>query len=464
MPAAPAPPALPTDPDRLNGWKEIASFLAKGVRTAQRWERDLGLPVRRIGANGGEIVLASRAEIARWMEATAATRAAAGRAADDADEPGRSVRPRRSARAVWMAAAAAGAVALILAGAAWWRGGQPEPSGAAPRPARWRVHDDQLTVLGADGRPLWSRGFGTNLLESAYPAVPAATQAHATLIEDIDGDLAPEILFALKEDRVPSPTVHLLNADGTLRFTYTAPAERVRFGDTTYAPAWAVQGSWTTSDSTGGRSIWVVYFHKPFFPSLLVQLDAQGHVRSQYLSNGYIVHVNATRWRGRDVVMVGAANNETRGGSLAVFEGATVHGSAPAEDPRYRCNSCPAGGPDVFLTFPRTCLSHGPGETARVAGTWVGSDDTVWVDVHHGSFSRPDAAAGPVLYQLDQHLVPARAEFGGNYVRLHQQELEARRLVDHAVGPRDEAMAFPVRIWKGTRFEDLPRAPVEIDR
>jgi hypothetical protein len=30
----------------LSGWKDIASYLGKGVRTVQRYERDLALPVR----------------------------------------------------------------------------------------------------------------------------------------------------------------------------------------------------------------------------------------------------------------------------------------------------------------------------------------------------------------------------------------------------------------------------------
>ncbi len=34
-----------TDERRLNGWKEIAAHFGKGVRTVQRWEKALGLPV-----------------------------------------------------------------------------------------------------------------------------------------------------------------------------------------------------------------------------------------------------------------------------------------------------------------------------------------------------------------------------------------------------------------------------------
>jgi ElaB/YqjD/DUF883 family membrane-anchored ribosome-binding protein len=36
------------DPDVLHSWKEIAAYMGRGVRTVQRWERDLALPVRRL--------------------------------------------------------------------------------------------------------------------------------------------------------------------------------------------------------------------------------------------------------------------------------------------------------------------------------------------------------------------------------------------------------------------------------
>ena len=42
------PGTAPDAQDHLNGWKEIAAFLGKGVRTVQRWEREQGLPVHRL--------------------------------------------------------------------------------------------------------------------------------------------------------------------------------------------------------------------------------------------------------------------------------------------------------------------------------------------------------------------------------------------------------------------------------
>jgi hypothetical protein len=51
----------------LNSWKEIASHLGRGVRTVQRWERDLGMPVRRPRAKSRSAVIAMADEIDAWL-------------------------------------------------------------------------------------------------------------------------------------------------------------------------------------------------------------------------------------------------------------------------------------------------------------------------------------------------------------------------------------------------------------
>jgi hypothetical protein len=51
----------------LNSWKEIATYLGRGVRTVQRWERELRLPVRRIGKGKRSPVYSTAAELNFWM-------------------------------------------------------------------------------------------------------------------------------------------------------------------------------------------------------------------------------------------------------------------------------------------------------------------------------------------------------------------------------------------------------------
>jgi hypothetical protein len=54
----------------LSSWKEIASYLGKGVRTVQRYEHEFGLPVRRPARRGRGSVIATKIEIDAWVMAS----------------------------------------------------------------------------------------------------------------------------------------------------------------------------------------------------------------------------------------------------------------------------------------------------------------------------------------------------------------------------------------------------------
>jgi len=56
----------PSSNQELNSWKEIASHLERGVRTVQRWESELGLPVRRTGRGKRGAVYALVSELDLW--------------------------------------------------------------------------------------------------------------------------------------------------------------------------------------------------------------------------------------------------------------------------------------------------------------------------------------------------------------------------------------------------------------
>ena len=62
------PPAGAGERGRLDSWKEIASFLGRGIRTVQRWERDEGLPVHRLAHAERGSVFADPAELTAWWK------------------------------------------------------------------------------------------------------------------------------------------------------------------------------------------------------------------------------------------------------------------------------------------------------------------------------------------------------------------------------------------------------------
>ncbi len=158
-PAAESPQASPAG-ERLDSWKEIASYLKRGVRSVQRWEAEEGMPVRRHVHSKGGTVYALKSELDAWWRergAILADRNGAHEVEPSAAEPAPSEAapesaapvPRRFRRAGWVAA---GFAAAVLAGGvvAWLSrngSGASAGSGAIPFQAR-----DWILVAGFENR------------------------------------------------------------------------------------------------------------------------------------------------------------------------------------------------------------------------------------------------------------------------------------------------------------------------
>jgi hypothetical protein len=55
--------------ERLDSWKEIASYINRRIRTCIRWEKELGLPVYRIDEKSiRSRVFAYKKEIDQWFK------------------------------------------------------------------------------------------------------------------------------------------------------------------------------------------------------------------------------------------------------------------------------------------------------------------------------------------------------------------------------------------------------------
>jgi Tol biopolymer transport system component len=137
--ASPMPPAN----DRLNSWKEIASYLNRGARTVQRWEREEGLPVHRLQHQKHGSVYASKSELDAWWESRKP-------ALEEAPATNASIWPggRLPRKALWGASLAL--IALLAGVAAWWFAGR-----YGKQPATWKVVP-LTTYPGYEGWPSFS--------------------------------------------------------------------------------------------------------------------------------------------------------------------------------------------------------------------------------------------------------------------------------------------------------------------
>lgn len=102
--------------DRLDSWKEIASYLKRGVTTVQRWERTEGLPVHRLQHGKAGSVHAYRAELDEWWKQRSARLEAEEATPEDGEEPPGAPAPsrRRGSRAAIVASVLALLAAIVV--------------------------------------------------------------------------------------------------------------------------------------------------------------------------------------------------------------------------------------------------------------------------------------------------------------------------------------------------------------
>ena len=101
--------------DRLDSWKEIASYLKRTERTVRRWEKLEGLPVHRLQHDKRGTVYAYARELDGWLESRRLTTASAGdETSSGADNSGRAAPVSKLHWPSWSAALAAASVAAIV--------------------------------------------------------------------------------------------------------------------------------------------------------------------------------------------------------------------------------------------------------------------------------------------------------------------------------------------------------------
>ncbi len=453
------------DPGRLNGWKEIAGHLARGPRTVQRWEKLYGLPVHRLGREGGEIVYAFRDEIDGWMASSARERATD----EDGAEPSPAVAPPAgdgtpapTSFARWVVPVLLAALAAAAVGTAVWRrgGGSGAPRGEAdPRrqPSGWRLVNESLTVFDPGGALLFEHRFGFPLqgdLSSESWRDQDAVQP-PVVIADLEGDGRSEVLVRTTAKVRSERRLFCFEADGRTRWVHQPTGTR-RFGEDVYDEPWLAYRIFLTPGPAAGKRVWAVFTHGLLFPTVLRELDpADGAVRREYWSNGYVDLVAEGSWAGRPVLFVGGTNNDFREASLAVFAADRVAGSTPALRPAYACRDCAPGGPEALFLFPTLCAARWLGRQAAVVDAWVERGERVRVRVIQ--VGPPTSASSYYTLGPDGALVGA--EISREFQAQHAQ-LERQGLLDHAFGAADDRDMLPVRRWDGRRFVALSGVPI----
>ena len=148
---------------RLDSWKEIAAFLNRDIRTAQRWEKFEGLPIHRHRHDERGTAYAYSREIERWLEArTIRSRTAEAGAAPLEGNRTIATSPRKRPSAILI-----GGIVMVAIGSAafarWWHPAADAKlttlSVVFPADERFPDWGPEI-ALSPDGQTIAYRGWG----------------------------------------------------------------------------------------------------------------------------------------------------------------------------------------------------------------------------------------------------------------------------------------------------------------
>lgn len=295
---------------RLETWGEIAGHLGVEVRTAQRWELRIGLPVRRL--DGGQAVYAFSDEIDAWREAREVKgTAAVPQPALPVVAPAPASPHRRLRYWVWPVVAAGLVLALVATS------GRPVRTTAA-EPASLGLEGSRLVAVGATGHTLWTYAFDQRT------AVVNAEYRHEMkrwwdrLDTDGDGvdEFAVVVGHAQTGDTTPRDALYVFTLAGQLRYRYV-PELSLSFGQQRFDPPWQIMD---VEAAPADGQLWLSLANSPWWPAAVVSLDRTGHATLRYTQPG-VVHVLRTFVRdGRTFMLASGVNNEYAAASVALID------------------------------------------------------------------------------------------------------------------------------------------------
>jgi hypothetical protein len=307
-------------------------------------------------------------------------------------------------------------------------------------PHHWVVEGSRLKVLDARDRLCWEKRF------PPFHADYDSFVRDKVLIEDIDGDGDPEVLFTLHPASEGQNSDSLLCFDhrGRLRWQFRYGGPRT-FAGRTFDASYA--GRFFRLVRGGGRSyVLTAACHKIWYPAQVALLDPKtGLVQEEYWHPGSIYYLVMEDADGdsHPEVLLGAINNPGQGlghAGLAVlkipFSQARSRGAAAtAELPPVT-----GGGEMAYALFPAPDVGRVMGRLPIMTRFTVDQNRRIVVQT-------PLPEEGGIVYYLDFNLQVIEFRPSDHFAPLHdryyRQGLLDHRLTDAEMASLGQVLRFP---------------------
>ncbi len=431
-------------PGRLDSWKEIAEYLGRDVRTAMRWAKSQGLPVRRVAGGRGRSVFAFEDEVDEWMSGQSAAESTlpptqpATEATVSAAPPRLSRSPSRFA----IIGASTGLIVLSVgAGVAFRNSGSDSDS-----PVHVSASSDSVRVR--------DRAGVERVLHRFDPAVQTVFTRTTAQITDIDSDTRAEITVGVsyyeehgRRSIRPGELLHF-DPDGTLRWRF-AFDEKITFREATFGGPWGLT-DWQVGPASSPSRIAVAAHDNVWWASIASVIDHNGQRVGSFVNPGWIESLS---WLDRQRLAIAGFNNARDAAMVALIDPARSLGQAPGSDGTpFECLSCPADPPLFYATLPRSELNRLTGSRfnrAQVSRLDIDRIVVMTIEVPG------DPLAATAVYEFDESMQLRRARYDDVYWDAHRRlELEGRLSHGRADCPERDGPPT-IHVWSQAGWERI---------
>jgi hypothetical protein len=332
-------------------------------------------------------------------------------------------------------------------------------------PAYARAKDEFLVAYNKKGDELWRKHIGTGYdAEKLRTGVPTYEPDKYLVTVDVDGDDKQEVIaaFGLFNGSMLWPmrnSVICYNTDGSARWI-SKIGRKMSFGNEVFSDDYAVHQILVADPNRNGAvEVLALAGHEPYFPSVIVRLDAfTGRVLNEYWHSGNVTRLVPQDVDGKgnaELVAVGE-NNGYDMASLAVLDLRTMSGHSPSPS-HYRPEGIPAGREKYYLLFSRCDLKRFASHKRNVADVTVSQNDGL---LRVGVAERVGNTWYPLLYFFDGSMKCVRVVGEDTFANLHQKLEAEGKLTQKLDAQYYEELRQGIQYWgreksRFVRYEEL---------